>query len=184
MVGKPASTFCGSFGQNSCTCLVPNHNIHAAASIILAHISHPGSQHEQHCLTKNATPCDTYSSYSWLDRSKLFRIFAFGPSLPKACRKHFRLIPGSIPYWTEGFLSFNTPSFNTMFQKNLTPPICSLNLANEIFRFHFSSLCWGEKCSKYFDEIVAWWFFDLFLPWWKTYHRLIPMKQRVTFDRY
>ena len=98
MVGKPASTFCGSFGQNSCTCLVPNHNIHLAALIILSHIfTHPGSQHEHHGLTKNATPCDTYSSYSWLDRSKLFLIFAFGPS-PSVAK-------GSRPFGTlSGFL--------------------------------------------------------------------------------
>ena len=31
----------------------------------------------------------------------------------KHCRKHLRLIPRLIPYYTEGFLPFNTPSFNT-----------------------------------------------------------------------
>ena len=31
----------------------------------------------------------------------------------KHCRRHLRLIPRLIPYQTEGFLPFNTPSFNT-----------------------------------------------------------------------
>ena len=38
----------------------------------------------------------------------------------KHCRKHLRLIPRLIPYWTEGSLPFNTPSCNTPFNTLLS----------------------------------------------------------------